>query len=43
MAGGEAGVQRAIEILRGEAERTMRLLGVTTVADLHPGHVTLRR
>ncbi len=41
MAGGREGVDRAIEILRGEVERTMRLLGVTTLDDLEPGHVTM--
>jgi L-lactate dehydrogenase (cytochrome) len=40
MAGGREGVDRTIGILRGEIERTMRLLGVTTVAELEPGHVT---
>ena len=29
MAGGREGVDRTIEILRGQIERTMRLLGVT--------------
>jgi len=44
MAGGRHGVDRAIEILRGQIERTMRLLGVGTLDDLEPGHVTqLRR
>ncbi|MGB3686383.1 MAG: alpha-hydroxy acid oxidase [Ornithinimicrobium sp.] len=44
MAGGREGVDRAIEILRGQIERTMRLLGVTTLDELEPGHVTqLRR
>jgi L-lactate dehydrogenase (cytochrome)/glycolate oxidase len=44
MAGGRRGVDRAIEILTQEIERTMRLLGVTSVAELEPGHVTqLRR
>ncbi|MEU6696584.1 alpha-hydroxy acid oxidase [Pseudonocardia sp. NPDC046786] len=42
MAGGEAGVARAVEILRGEVERTMQLLGVTRVADLRPEHARLR-
>ncbi|NKX52727.1 alpha-hydroxy-acid oxidizing protein, partial [Arthrobacter deserti] len=41
MAGGRAGVDRAIEILRTEAALTMRLLGVNTVADLNPDHVRL--
>jgi L-lactate dehydrogenase (cytochrome) len=44
MAGGEAGVDRAIEILSGQVSRTMRLLGVTSLDELQPGHVTqLRR
>ncbi len=40
MAGGRAGVDRAIEILTGQVERTMRLLGVRTLDELEPGHVT---
>jgi L-lactate dehydrogenase (cytochrome) len=40
MAGGRAGVDRTIEILRSEVERTMRLLGVRTLDELEPGHVT---
>ena len=40
MAGGEAGVDRAIEILSGQVERTMRLLGVTSLEELTPDHVT---
>ncbi len=40
MAGGRPGVDRAIEILSGQIERTMRLLGVTTLDELEPGHVT---
>jgi L-lactate dehydrogenase (cytochrome) len=44
MAGGEAGVNRAIEILSGQLTRTMRLLGVTCLEELSPKHVTqLRR
>lgn len=44
MAGGEAGVRRAIEILSGQLTRTMRLLGVSCLAELSPRHVTqLRR
>ena len=44
MAGGRAGVDRAIEILAGEVVRTMKLLGAHTLAELEPGHVTqLRR
>jgi L-lactate dehydrogenase (cytochrome) len=41
MAGGEAGVERVVEILRSEIERTMQLIGVTRVGDLNPDHVTL--
>lgn len=40
MAGGRPGVDRAIAILRSEIERTMRLLGVSTLAELEPRHVT---
>jgi L-lactate dehydrogenase (cytochrome) len=40
MAGGREGVDRVIEILRGQVERTMRLLGVRTLDELQPGHVT---
>jgi L-lactate dehydrogenase (cytochrome) len=40
MAGGEAGVNRAIEILSGQVERTMRLLGVNSLEELTPAHVT---
>jgi L-lactate dehydrogenase (cytochrome) len=44
MAGGRPGVDRAIEILRNQVIRTMKLLQVAGVADLNPGHVTqLRR
>lgn len=44
MAGGEAGVARAIEILAEGVIRTMRLLGVTCLQELSPEHVTqLRR
>lgn len=43
MAGGERGAQRAVDILRTEVERTMRLLGVTSLADLTESHATLRR
>lgn len=40
MAGGQAGVTRAIEILTGQLTRTMRLLGVTSLEELSPEHVT---
>ncbi|MFR9730815.1 alpha-hydroxy-acid oxidizing protein [Saccharopolyspora sp. MS10] len=42
MAGGERGAQRAVDILRTEVERTMRLLGVTSLAELNESHATLR-
>jgi L-lactate dehydrogenase (cytochrome) len=40
MAGGRAGVDRAIHILRTEIERTMTLLGVSRLEELEPRHVT---
>ena len=40
MAGGREGVDRAIDILRTEIERTMRLLGVASLDELEPAHVT---
>jgi L-lactate dehydrogenase (cytochrome) len=40
MAGGRQGVDRTIAILRGEIERTMKLLGVSALAELAPKHVT---
>ena len=40
MAGGRQGVDRTIAILRSEIERTMKLLGVSTLAELEPRHVT---
>jgi L-lactate dehydrogenase (cytochrome) len=41
MAGGEAGVERAISILAADVVRTMQLLGVTTVGELNASMVTL--
>jgi L-lactate dehydrogenase (cytochrome) len=41
MAGGEAGVQRAVDILTREVIRTMRLLGVHSFAELKPEHARL--
>ncbi len=41
MAGGRQGVDRTIEILQGQIERTMRLLGVTSLDELEPGHVRM--
>lgn len=40
MAGGRQGVDRTIAILRSEIERTMTLLGVSSLAELEPRHVT---
>ena len=40
MAGGREGVDRAIEILSTQIVRTMRLLGVTSLDELEPSHVT---
>jgi L-lactate dehydrogenase (cytochrome) len=40
MAGGREGVDRTIEILRSQIERTMKLLQVNTVDELVPEHVT---
>jgi L-lactate dehydrogenase (cytochrome) len=40
MAGGREGVDKTIGILGEQVERTMRLLGVTELAELEPKHVT---
>jgi len=40
MAGGREGVDRTIEILGSQVARTMRLLGVKSLDELEPGHVT---
>ncbi len=40
MAGGRAGVDRAIQILGDQVVRTMKLLEVSSVAELEPRHVT---
>jgi len=40
MAGGRRGVDRTIEILSTELVRTMQLLGVSSLAELEPTHVT---
>ncbi|MGH3446542.1 MAG: alpha-hydroxy acid oxidase [Nocardioidaceae bacterium] len=42
MAGGERGVQRAVELLTAEFRRTQQLLGVGSLAELGPEQVTLR-
>jgi isopentenyl diphosphate isomerase/L-lactate dehydrogenase-like FMN-dependent dehydrogenase len=36
-AGGEAGVARALSILRAEIDRTLGLLGVRAIDELGPG------
>ncbi|HEX6446270.1 MAG TPA: alpha-hydroxy acid oxidase [Streptosporangiales bacterium] len=41
MAGGERGVDRAVEILAQEVTRTLRLLGVSSVEELDRSHVSL--
>jgi L-lactate dehydrogenase (cytochrome) len=40
MAGGRQGVDRTIEILSEQVTRTMKLLGVNSLEELEPGHVT---
>lgn len=42
MAGGERGVQRAVEILRTEITRTMQLLGVSSLDQLESSHAPPR-
>ena len=42
MAGGEAGVRRAAQILQGEVEQTMRLMGITSLDQLTPDMVRFR-
>lgn len=43
MAGGQAGVARALKILETDMVRTMALLGVSSLSELTPDHVRLRR
>jgi isopentenyl diphosphate isomerase/L-lactate dehydrogenase-like FMN-dependent dehydrogenase len=43
MAGGREGVDKAIEILQGQMSRTMKLLGVSSLAELTPEHVKILR
>src|SRR5690606_5972938 len=43
MAGGRPGVDRALDILAGQLRRTMQLLGVASLEELGPEHVTLLR
>jgi isopentenyl diphosphate isomerase/L-lactate dehydrogenase-like FMN-dependent dehydrogenase len=41
MAGGQMGVERALEILKGQMARNMKLLGVSSLAELEPRHVKI--
>jgi L-lactate dehydrogenase (cytochrome) len=41
-AGGQAGVERALQLLRGELERTMALVGATSVSELGPDSIHVR-
>jgi L-lactate dehydrogenase (cytochrome) len=43
MAGGRRGVLRAVDILAAEVLRTLQLLGVSSVDELRPSHVSFRR
>jgi L-lactate dehydrogenase (cytochrome) len=42
MAGGEAGVQKATDLLADGITRTMALMGATSISDLTPEHVRMR-
>jgi L-lactate dehydrogenase (cytochrome) len=42
MAGGQRGVAKALQILQTETTRTLQLLGVHSIDDVGPEHVTLR-
>ncbi|MHA6617304.1 alpha-hydroxy acid oxidase [Pseudonocardia sp. DLS-67] len=42
MAGGRLGVEKAVTILAAEIVRTLQLIGVNSVDELHPSHVRLR-
>lgn len=41
MAGGREGVDKTLEILQGQMRRTMKLLGVKSLAELEPGHARI--
>ena len=41
MAGGEAGVQKVADLFRADIERTLQLLGVTSIGELDPSMVRL--
>jgi L-lactate dehydrogenase (cytochrome) len=42
MAGGEAGVQRAADLLEAGVRRTMALMGARSISELTPEHVRMR-
>jgi L-lactate dehydrogenase (cytochrome) len=42
-AAGEAGVARALEILRSDLDRTLRLLGCASIADLNRSYISCQR
>jgi len=41
MAGGQDGVERALQILHGQMVRSMKLIGVETLSELKPSHVRI--
>jgi len=41
MAGGREGVDRALDILRGQMSRTMKLVGVKSLEELEPSHAVM--
>ena len=41
-AAGQAGVERALELMRHELERAMKLMGCTSIAQLRPGNLRFR-
>ncbi|MEL6368889.1 MAG: alpha-hydroxy acid oxidase, partial [Pseudomonadota bacterium] len=41
-AAGQAGVERTLQNMRDELERDLRLMGLSSVAELGPGHVRFR-
>ncbi len=41
MAGGQEGVERALEIMQGQMARSMKLLGVSSLEELEPRHVKI--
>ena len=41
MAGGQEGVERTMEILKGQMSRSMKLIGVSSLEELEPKHVKI--